>query len=68
MANQKEPKRKDDDRAREPGRHPQAPEPPRRVPGSNRPDTLRPGPDERERKERARHSDESGTVGVRDEE
>lgn len=56
--NKKEAKRKDGDRSREPGRHPQAPEPERRFPDANRPDTLRPGPAERERKGKARRSED----------
>ena len=60
----KQSKRKDDDPSREPGRHPQAPEPERRYPDANRPDSLRPGPGERERKEGARQSDESRVISA----
>ncbi len=76
MDKKKDSKRQDDDQSREPGRHSQAPaqapEPERRYPDSNRPDTLRPGPGERERKgegerkEGARQSDESRMVSVED--
>ena len=61
----KELKRTDDDQSREPGRHPQESEPARRHPESDRPDTLRPGPGqrespaERESKQGARQGDES---------
>jgi hypothetical protein len=63
----KESKRKGDDQSREPGRPPQAPEPERRYPDSNRPDTLRPGPGERksrEAKEGPRQSDESRVISA----
>jgi len=66
----KESKRKGDDQSREPGRHPQAPEPERRYPDSNRPDTLRPdpgeqeSPGERKSREGARQSDESRVISA----
>ena len=65
MDKKKESRRIDDDPAREPGRHPQASEPASRHPESDRPDTLRPGPGqrespaERESKQGARQGDES---------
>lgn len=65
MDRKRESKQTDDDQSREPGRHPQVPEPEHRHPDSNRPDTLRPGPGqrespaERESKQGARQGDES---------
>ena len=62
MDKHKNAKRKDDDRSQEPGRPSQppaeTPEPERRFPDANRPDTLRPGPGERNRKGRAREDDD----------
>ena len=65
MDKKREAKQRDDDQSREPGRRPQVPEPPSRHPESDRPDTLRPGPGqrespaERESKQGARQGDES---------
>ena len=65
MDKKKESKQRDDDQPREPGRHAQASEPGSRHPESDRPDTLRPGPGQRESpagresKQGARQGDES---------
>ena len=65
MDKSKQSKRTDDDQSHVPGRPPQASAPASRHPESDRPDTLRPGPGqrespaERESKQGARQGDES---------
>ncbi len=64
MEKHKQPKRPADDRPDAPGQPSEEPE--RRYPDSNRPDTLRPGPGQREEQERPK--DEGRTIATDEDE